>query len=92
MRNLYAILGVSKTATGDEIKKAYRKLARTYHPDRNADKHEAVEKFKEISAAFEILGDEEKRKLYDEFGEMATKPGFDPETARQYAQFQQGGG
>jgi molecular chaperone DnaJ len=63
---LYKTLGVSKKATDEEIKKAYRKLARQYHPDRNPGDKEAEEKFKEISAAHDVLGDPEKRKEYDE--------------------------
>lgn len=63
---LYKTLGVSKKATEDEIKKAYRKLARQYHPDRNPGDDAAEEKFKEISAAYDVLGDPEKRKEYDE--------------------------
>lgn len=70
---LYKTLGVSKKASEDEIKKAYRKLARKYHPDRNPDDKEAEEKFKEISAAYDILGDPEKRKEYDE---GSVFPGF----------------
>ncbi len=85
MRDLYKILGVSRDASEEEIKKAYRKLAKKYHPDLHPDDPSAEEKFKEISAAFAVLGDPEKRKLYDEFGEMATQPGFDPERAREYA-------
>jgi len=65
---LYKTLGVSKKATDEEIKKAYRKLARKYHPDRNPGDSEAEEKFKEISAAYDVLGDSEKRKEYDEGG------------------------
>jgi molecular chaperone DnaJ len=63
---LYKTLGVSKKATDEEIKKAYRKLARKYHPDRNQGDKAAEEKFKEISAAYDVLGDPEKRKQYDE--------------------------
>ncbi|HEU5062585.1 MAG TPA: molecular chaperone DnaJ [Solirubrobacterales bacterium] len=63
---LYKTLGVSKKATDEEIKKAYRKLARQYHPDRNPDDKAAEERFKEISAAYDVLGDPEKRKEYDE--------------------------
>jgi molecular chaperone DnaJ len=68
---LYKTLGVSKKATDEEIKKAYRKLARKYHPDRNPGDKEAEEKFKEISAAHDVLGDPEKRKEYDEAGAFA---------------------
>ena len=64
-KDLYQILGVSKTATDSEIKSAYRKLARKYHPDLNKDDKNAAEKFKEISCAYDILGDKEKRKKYD---------------------------
>ncbi|MBD0291690.1 MAG: DnaJ domain-containing protein, partial [Thermoleophilia bacterium] len=65
-RDLYDILGVSKSASQDEIKKAYRKLARQYHPDRNPDDASAEERFKEIQTAYDVLGDSEKRKQYDE--------------------------
>jgi molecular chaperone DnaJ len=67
---LYKTLGVSKKASDEEIKKAYRKLARQYHPDRNPDDPKAEEKFKEISAAHDILGNPEKRKEYDAAGGM----------------------
>ena len=70
---LYKTLGVSKKASADEIKKAYRKLARKYHPDKNPGDKEAEDKFKEISAAYDILGDPEKRKEYDE---GSVFPGF----------------
>ena len=63
----YSMLGVSKIATQDEIKKAYRKLAMQYHPDKNKGDKKAEEKFKEIGAAYEILGDSKKRKEYDTF-------------------------
>ena len=65
VRNLYDILGVSKTATATEIKSQYRKLARKYHPDLNKDDKNAAEKFKEVSAAYDILGDKDKRQKYD---------------------------
>ena len=64
-KNLYHILGISKTASEAEIKSAYRKLARKYHPDLNKDNQEAADKFKEISCAYDILGDKEKRQKYD---------------------------
>ncbi len=64
-KNLYHVLGISKDASESEIKSAYRKLARKYHPDLNKDNAEAAEKFKEISCAYDILGDKDKRKKYD---------------------------
>jgi len=63
----YSVLGVSKSATQDEIKKAYRKLAMQYHPDKNQGDKKAEEKFKELGAAYEVLGDVKKRKEYDTF-------------------------
>lgn len=83
-KDLYAILGVSRNASSDEIKKAYRKLARRYHPDVNPANKQAEEKFKEISQANDILSDPEKRKLYDEFGMAGVQGGFDAEQARRY--------
>ena len=65
MSNYYEILGVTKNATADEIKKAYRTLAFKYHPDRNPGDTAAEEKFKQISAAYDVLGDEVKRRQYD---------------------------
>lgn len=65
MSNYYEILGVPKTATADEIKKAYRTLAFKYHPDRNQGNAAAEEKFKQITAAYDVLGDEAKRRQYD---------------------------
>jgi DnaJ-class molecular chaperone len=64
----YATLGVSRTASQDEIQKAYRKLARKYHPDMNPDDATAKKKFQEVQAAFEVLSDDDKRKKYDQFG------------------------
>lgn len=80
----YKILGVKKDASQDEIKKAYRKLARKWHPDINPGNKEAEQKFKDISGAYDCLGNAEKRKLYDEFGEDSLNSGFDAEKAREY--------
>ncbi len=68
-RDYYKVLGIDKTASADEIKKAYRKLAVKYHPDKNPDNKQAEEKFKEINEANDVLGNPEKRKKYDELGE-----------------------
>ncbi|MBR3166141.1 MAG: DnaJ domain-containing protein [Lachnospiraceae bacterium] len=77
-KDLYAILGVERTADGAQIKKAYRKLAKKYHPDSNKGDSGAEKKFKDISEANAILGDPEKRKIYDEFGYAAFESGMDP--------------
>jgi molecular chaperone DnaJ len=74
----YEALGVSKTASQDEIKKAYRKLARQYHPDANAGDKEAEERFKEIQGAYDVLSDPEKRKQYDTFGSADGRAGGFP--------------
>ena len=74
-RDYYETLGVSKTANDDEIKKAFRKLARQHHPDVAKDKKAAEEKFKQINEAYEVLGDPEKRKKYDELGANWNQPG-----------------
>jgi molecular chaperone DnaJ len=88
-QDLYAILGVAKTATQAEIKKAYVKLARTLHPDVNPGDKASEQRFKEVSSAYDVLSDPEKRALYDEFGEDATRAGFDPEKARAYKSWQE---
>ncbi|PZR75381.1 MAG: J domain-containing protein [Chthoniobacterales bacterium] len=90
-RDYYETLGVSKTATDDEIRKAFRKLARKYHPDVAKDKATAEEKFKQLNEAYEVLGDPEKRRKYDELGANWNQPGgFQPPPG--WDQQQRGGG
>ncbi|MEO0855485.1 MAG: DnaJ domain-containing protein, partial [Bacteroidota bacterium] len=77
--NYYETLGVAERASAADIKKAYRRLAREYHPDRNPDNPEAEERFKEVQQAYDVLGDEEKRKKYDRFrANPHAFGGFDP--------------
>src|SRR5919199_2311561 len=78
MATLYDTLGVPKNAGTDEIKKAYRKLAAKYHPDKNPGDASAEEKFKEVQNAYDVLSDAEKRKQYDTFGADGRTRGFDP--------------
>src|SRR5215217_8438415 len=78
MPTLYDTLGVKKGASADEIKKAYRKLAARYHPDKNPGDAAAEEKFKEVQNAYDVLSDAEKRKQYDRFGDANGRRGFDP--------------
>jgi molecular chaperone DnaJ len=88
-RDYYEVLGVQKSATADEIKSAYRKLAMKYHPDRNPDNPEAKEKFTEISEAYEVLSNPEKRQRYDQFGHQGVNfgpGGFD--FGRDFSHFQ----
>src|SRR5262245_12122754 len=69
-QDLYDVLGVNRSASADDITKAYRKLARQYHPDRNPGDKQAEAKFKEVSAAYEVLNDKQKRAQYDQFGHV----------------------
>jgi curved DNA-binding protein len=78
-RDFYKVLGVSRDASPQEIKKAYRQLAKELHPDLNPDDKAAEERFKEVSAAYSVVSDVERRKLYDQFGEVGLREGFDPE-------------
>ena len=89
-KDYYAILGVKKTATPEEIRKAFRKAARKYHPDVNPGDKRAEEKFKEISEANDILSDEKKRKVYDQLGFYSDQ--IDPAQAEAYARQQSAGG
>src|SRR5712671_2661228 len=92
MKDPYSVLGVSKTASAEEIKKAYRKLAKKLHPDVNPGDKKAEERFKDVSGAFEVLGDPKRRALYDEFGEIALRPGFDEQKAQQFREYQRAAG
>ena len=89
-KDLYSVLGVSRQASADDIKKAYRKLARKNHPDVNPGNKQAEDRFKEISFANDVLSDPEKRKIYDEFGFEGLQSGFDADRARQYRDWQAG--
>ncbi len=75
-KDFYSILGVSRSASPEEIKKAYRKLAMQYHPDKNPGDKKAEEKFKEISEAYDVLSDQKKREMYDQFGHAGAQQGF----------------
>src|SRR5271165_5166258 len=89
-KDYYAILGVKKTATAEDIRKAFRKLARKYHPDVNPGDKRAEEKFKEMSEANDVLSDEKKRKVYDQLGFYSDQ--IDPAQAEAYARQQAGAG
>lgn len=91
-RDLYEILGVSRTASPEEVKKAYRKLAKQHHPDMNPGNKHSEEKFKEVSAAFEVLSDSKRRAFYDEFGPDSLRTGFDEKRAAEYRRWKQQGG
>src|ERR1700680_1269220 len=84
-KNYYDILGVAKDATEGDIKKSYRRLAKRYHPDVNKGDKQAEEKFKEVSEAYEVLSDKEKRKQYDMFG------AYGPQAGAGYDSYQGGG-
>ena len=90
-RDLYAILGLSTGASADEVRKAYRKLARKFHPDLNPGDKQAEERFKDLSLANDVLSDEKKRALYDEFGMQGLQAGFDPAQAREYKRWAESG-
>lgn len=85
-RDYYETLGVNKSADKEAIKRAYRKLAKKYHPDTNAGNPHAEEMFKDVTEAYNVLSDEKKRRLYDEFGFAGLQEGFSEEAARQAAQ------
>lgn len=84
MPSLYDELGVSKTASADEIKKAYRKLAQKLHPDKNPGDRKAEARFKAVNNAHQVLSDPKRRALYDEFGDEGLREGFNAEAARAY--------
>jgi DnaJ-class molecular chaperone len=90
--DLYQLLGIARTADADAIKKAYRKLAKELHPDRNPGDKAAENRFKQVSAAYEVLSDPKKRALYDEFGMSGLQAGFDPAQARAWGAGGFGGG
>jgi len=89
--DLYSVLGVTRNASKQEVKKAYRKLASKLHPDKNPGTANE-QRFKEVTGAYEVLGDDKKRALYDEFGDISLQSGFDPERARAFGGFGGGGG
>jgi molecular chaperone DnaJ len=86
-KSFYEVLGVERGASQDEIKKAYKRLARKFHPDVNPGDARAEESFKQVNQAFEVLSDDDKRKVYDDLGADAEKIGFDPAKAQAYRQW-----
>ena len=77
-RDYYDVLGIDRNADEKTIKKAYRKLAKKYHPDTNAGNADAADKFKEVNEAYDVLSDPKKKKMYDQFGHAAFEAGADP--------------
>src|SRR6056297_3219557 len=90
-RDYYEVLGIARDASADEIKKAYRKLAVKYHPDKNPGDKAAEEKFKEVSEAYEVLSDTSKRQQYDQFGHAAFGAGRGGGAGGGYGGFAGGG-
>lgn len=90
-KDYYSLLGVSRTASAEEIRKRFKQLARTTHPDLHEGDAKAAARFKEINEAYGVLGDADKRKIYDEFGTMGLREGFDPNQARAWGAFGGGG-
>jgi curved DNA-binding protein len=91
-KDFYDVLGVSKTASLDEIKRTYRKLAAQLHPDRNPGKADVEARFKEVNRAYQVLSDAKQKALYDEFGEEGLREGFDPDQARAFRRYREQGG
>jgi len=92
LEDLYQVLGVSKTASQNEIKSAYRKLAVKYHPDKNPGDKAAEEKFKQITAAYDVLSDETKRRQYDSYGSYATSDAYGSHGTGTYGSYNWGNG
>src|SRR5688572_15288969 len=92
VKDLYTTLGIEKTADAAEVKRAFRKLTQQFHPDKNPGDKKAEDRFKEVSSAYEVLSDPDKRKNYDEFGDISLTQGFDADRARAYSQATRGGG
>src|ERR1700743_1020408 len=91
-RDYYEVLGVGKTASADEIKKSYRKLARKYHPDTNRNDPSAESKFKEVQEAYDVLSDAKKREAYDQFGHAGVNSAHAAEAAAAAASAGRGAG